>query len=92
MKRPTIKTQNGINTFNAYLEEVRVYMNFLEKENAQLKANQNKIKADAVREAKESGVFSHDQGGGIFDSGFTEALYQYDNHLDKHANKLEQGE
>lgn len=36
MKRPVLRTQNGIDTLNAYLEETRAYMNKLEADNAAL--------------------------------------------------------
>lgn len=36
MKRPVLRTQNGIDTLNAYLEETRAYMNKLEQDNAAL--------------------------------------------------------
>jgi len=33
MKRPVLRTQNGIDTLSAYLEETRAYMNKLEADN-----------------------------------------------------------
>ncbi|MCP4394918.1 MAG: hypothetical protein GY804_11730 [Alphaproteobacteria bacterium] len=75
----------------------------LEQENAELKRalelkhpvldymekDINKIKADVIRDAKESFIASHKQGGGVFGEGFDNAIMQYDGYLDKYANNLE---
>lgn len=49
----------------------------------------NRIKADAVREAKECSVLSHPPWTDDFEAGFEHAIDQYEKYLDDYANKLE---
>jgi regulator of replication initiation timing len=72
--------------------ELKAENQALRDELAAVKAGMNKIKADAIREAVQQCVFSHDQGVGLFGEGFDFAAYQYDKHLEQYANQVEKGE
>ena len=56
-----------------------------------LKQSIPKIKADAIRDAKDVAVFTYEDKDGAFGEGFEAAIDAYDTHLDQYANKIEDG-
>ena len=72
----------------AISQAVSILNNHIDKTPAQSLA---KVRADAIRDAKETAVFKHGEANGMFGNGFEEAIIQYDKHMDQYANKIEAG-
>jgi hypothetical protein len=54
-----------------------------------LKQSIPKVRADAIRDAKDAAVFSYEEQSGAFGDGIDTAIYAYDTHLGYYANKIE---
>lgn len=83
---------SAVRNMTSAIVELKAENQALRDELEAVKAGMNKIKADAIREAVQQCVFSHNQGIGVFGEGFDSAICQYDNNLEEYANQVEKGQ